>query len=489
MDEVIKRFIDVSQKYYTGLNTGMDDASYDKLHEQVLEIDPNFDVFKHLDLSGTDRTDVEHYLDFVPQEFKIPFYSMEEIIEIIKSSDRIPTYKMDGTSIRAYYSDGKLYDIVTRSGEFIGKRKFDSLYNKFPSEVDPNVMCIDAEATCSIDDFGDNARSNSNGLINSCYKQDEVDKFIIMIPFKVTTKSNVNYIDSFKLCGYSELDIPLVNLNDLKTFEDRYIIYKGKRILIDGFVLYDKLNQSTPHQIYKYYSNQEVSTEVVNIDWRFNDKLNWVPTLEVDDILLDGRNVGRVTSNGYGRLKELKAGVGSVITVVLANSTIPQLSKVISESEDYNLPEKCEFCGAELIEVNNKLRCSNKYCKKVMDVISKGYLLNMLGEDIFNNEEIYELTLDTEDALRGLRERLVNKGYTFDKSKIAESISHSAIIERLSSRAEEELTELLKELMDDIENNKIKFLEFDDYYMLTQNQYNIFEGYLHIYDLLIKIFI
>ena len=83
MDEIIKRFIDVSQKYYTGLNTGMDDASYDKLHEQVLEIDPNFDVFKHLDLSGTDRTDVEHYLDFVPQEFKIPFYSMEEIVNLI----------------------------------------------------------------------------------------------------------------------------------------------------------------------------------------------------------------------------------------------------------------------------------------------------------------------------------------------------------------------------------------------------------------------
>lgn len=372
-DDLIK----AAKNYYSGLPTGMTDEQYDKLFYQAKAEIPDFNIFDYVN-SGSDRADVKHYSPFTPQEFKVAFTSPAQLLEMfskagitlgdqrLNKEEWIITPKWDGCSIRAYYKDGKLFDIITRSDETQGKRKFDQLKNKVPNVVPSNVLTIDFEAVTSQEDYGEDTRSHSNGLVNSVYKQDEVDKNLMLIPFKVTPSDVMPYIDAMKLV-FKEEDIIAFGYyyKVMFDFETRFLEYKGKHYPIDGYVLYS--NTKTNHKIYKFYYNQVPSTTVTNVEWVYTPNKCWNPKVHFNPIYIDGRRCGAATSNGFARLKSLKAGVGAEITVILANSTIPQVHKVLVPSEDYNVPTTCKFCGAPLNEVMGKLRCTNPRCTELVN--------------------------------------------------------------------------------------------------------------------------
>lgn len=460
--------------YYNGHNIIMSDEDYDNLLSKVLEEDPDFDLFSNI-VIGEDRSTVPHPLPYAGYQFKSAFYTIEEIVDVIinMSEHEVITYKWDGCSITAYYNNGMLYDILTRSNDSFGKRKFTQLKDKVPHTVDPKVLKIEFEACCSIEDFGDDNRSNANGLINSCYKQDEVDKFIQLIPFRVTTSDESGYKESFYLAGYDKDDIPVVK--EIPTdFSCRNVMYKGKTYPIDGYVIHS--SETKHHKIYKHYANQQIVTEITDVEWRFNDNLCWVPRLRYNTIMVDGRRCSTATSKGLNMLRNKQCGVGAKITVFLANSTIPMVDKVIEPSTNYNILTECPFCGHEVVEVCAKLRCSNSECPKLVHV----YAWRMFSFFGWNPSEYLVQSLDSLDKIREFKLK------HFDKTALISLpyvISKSLVIERFS--AHDQIETQLQENINDILAGKsiIDLIK----YGLTDNQRQVFDMHGRTIDKIIDI--
>lgn len=457
--------------YYNGRPTGMTDEMYDSLLQEAKNENPEFDIFKVITIGG-DRETVRHTVPFTQQEFKIQFRSRDEFDKLIEpiKNDWVCTPKFDGSSIRAYYLDGKLSDIVTRSNEIDGKRKFDQLRNKVPNVVDKEVLTIDFEALCSIEDFKEDTRSNANGLVNSCNMQERVDKYLHLIPFKVTPRTKMNYMDAMKLV-FNDEDFMIVDINNID-YETRTVEFHGLHYPIDGFVFYKDTELS--HKIYKHYFNQDLSTIVTNIQWVFTNILCWNPKIQFNPIYIDGRRVAQATSNGLKRLQSIKAGIGSEITIILANSTIPQVHKVIEPSENYNIPEVCPFCGHKMSIVNNKIRCENDFCYPIVNSVTAGLLwrLGLKSPEKLDTIEKFRIYWETnktdvsnEDLISKLIESLIIENFK----------KHNLIIEQLLDK--------ISELKD---GKSIK--EFVKY-GLTEKQRSVFNTFIPIVDELIKILI
>ena len=74
------------------------------------------------------------------------------------------------------------------------------------------------------------------------------------------------------------------------------------------------------------------------------------PVLNVNEVLVSGAYVSRVTANSLRFLESHKAGVGSVIKIKRSGEVIPCLVEVVVPSEIYNIPEGCVVKGAHLYQ-------------------------------------------------------------------------------------------------------------------------------------------
>ena len=158
------KLITAARNYYSGKPTDLTDSEYD----QLLKDSGIKDITVYLD-GGNDRDTVNH-------PFEIPVFPKVDnwdLFESLKYPDSIITPKWDGCSTIAYYVNGKLSKILTRSNEVNGKVKTKLLKNKYPAEVDPRVIAILGEALVPFKIS--ESRANANGLVNSVNMQDQVE--------------------------------------------------------------------------------------------------------------------------------------------------------------------------------------------------------------------------------------------------------------------------------------------------------------------------
>jgi DNA ligase (NAD+) len=97
-------------------------------------------------------------------------------------------------------------------------------------------------------------------------------------------------------------------------------------------------------------TSQIVETTVQSISWQKGSTGKMTPVLNINEVLVSGAYVSRVTANSLRFLKLHKAGVGSVIKVKRSGEVIPCLVSVVKPSEVYDIPEGCTEKGAHLYQ-------------------------------------------------------------------------------------------------------------------------------------------
>ena len=94
-----------------------------------------------------------------------------------------------------------------------------------------------------------------------------------------------------------------------------------------------------------------VDAVLIDVEWNVGKTGEYYPTGILQDVILGGKKVNRVSLANYGNIIDGKIGIGSKVQISLAGDIIPYLYKVLSEGTPVQLPEDSYVDGGHLMKV------------------------------------------------------------------------------------------------------------------------------------------
>ena len=405
--EHFDRVVEAANDFYNGRTPELTDYDYDELLKELKEENPSFNIFDYVTYEG--QGEKRPHMIHIPNFEKVEF---ERVQTEGAESGVVLTPKNDGCSCLAYYTNGRLQTILTRSNEETGVVQTEKLRHKVPQKVDPQVRAILFECTVEGD------RSKANGLINSKYKQDEVDEKLFVNFFDVVLNGRLlGYEARMKLAGVEPTILTIKDAVRLKQMGDEpYIeaVREGKlrKIPVDGIVAYSNIDPRYG-RIYKFYASTDRVTTVTGLTYKFSNDTGLVSVV----VNFEPVKIGFITAKNCGNagswktICEKQLGVGSEVKVHLAKATIPAISENTPWTEE---PEPtCPWCGEPLVEFQGKLLCENMDCGGWEDMFETKYF-NILCEHK-GSEWVDEFTVNGKFGIDMMARAEVETGLTLTK--------------------------------------------------------------------------
>lgn len=171
-------------------------------------------------------------------------------------------------------------------------------------------------------------------------------------------------------------------------------------------------------------------TIVEGIKWQVGRTGNITPVLEICPVSLSGATIRRVTAHNAGLILKKKIGINAEVEVIRSGEVIPKLEKVIKESDQIVIPDKCPSCSSVLVWSNDFLKCNNDLCKAKIEQ-SLSHWFKVLGNaDWFGIKTIQRLVDNGFDSLEKIyamsESDFLNIGFGPVQSKnLAEAINAS----------------------------------------------------------------
>jgi hypothetical protein len=384
--ELIKKLLKRnSYLFYEGKETEIADDVFDKYEKEVQLYEPTFrhrDLIEVNDFHGDKLPHTVTYRDFS---------KVNDLTEMTDDwfnniqSKYITCAKWDGSSVAIYLKNGAITRILSRHDDIVGVDQTTKLMSKAKEAISKrfkttsnrpltDIKCILAECVAVLED-GKSDRARSNGLVNSKYIQDDVDKYANLMIFDVIYNDN-----TYEPNIYYQL-----TLDQFKSIRDtgKFMTDVGD-IICDGIVNYSRDFNDTKLDIHKIYYNDAEETDIAEISWEvswtsavYHPVANFYPIVQ-----LEGTNVGRAGLYNYKYMVDAGCGIGARVKVIKANSTIPKIDKVIKpvfiEDPDHYYDDEtvltkvqCPFCGSPLMKFGNTdLVCSNKSCNQITQMLA-----------------------------------------------------------------------------------------------------------------------
>lgn len=440
IEELIKILNEASLAYYNEDREIISNYEYDKLYDELLELENNFDI--HLSNSPSVKVGFKASDSLPKVRHEKPMLSLDktkerEILkEFMGDKEGILSYKLDGLTIVLTYEDGKFVRGVTRGNGEIGEdisnniKAFTNVPLKIPYK---GHLVMRGEAIISYSDFEIINNELEEGIEKYKNPRNLCSGSVRQLDPNITKKRRV------KLVIFSLVEIGNENKNDEeakinKTCESQLDFLKE-----NGFetVFYKKVNKDNLFDTIDYFSKDVLSNDYPSdgLVFTFNDveygyslgatskfprnaiafkwqdetaetilrEISWSPSRTglinpiaiFDTVELEGTNVSRASLHNISIMEELKIGIGDKIKVFKANMIIPQVLENITKSNNFEIPEKCPSCNKQLIVKNNNgvktLFCENIDCP-IKHIKS---FENFVSRNCMNIEGISIATIET----------------------------------------------------------------------------------------------
>ena len=119
---------------------------------------------------------------------------------------------------------------------------------------------------------------------------------------------------------------------------------------LDGFVikpaeffrLQDNTRERQEDCVAVKFLPEIVAATIIDIEWNVGKTGEYFPTAILQEVILGGKKVNRVSLHNYGWVESNRCGIGSKVEIVLSGDIIPNVLEVYGESTDYNLPNDAE---------------------------------------------------------------------------------------------------------------------------------------------------
>lgn len=440
INERIKELVDLlnkaSEAYYNEDREIMSNFEYDKLYDELLDLENKYDI--HLENSPTKNVGIEVATILPKVRHEKPMLSLdktkdrEALKDWLSDKEGVLSYKLDGLTIVLTYDNGKLTRGVTRGNGEIGEDITNNckVIKNLPAKINiKGHLVIRGEAIITYTDFNEineniaegeekfkNPRNLCSGAIRNLDPKVTRDRKVKVIIFSLveydgdekekvnkTFTSQMDFLDDL---GFETVTRKRVNNNNILNTIDWYAKdVVSEDFPSDGLVLmyddieYGKSLGSTskfPRNAIAFKWQDEIAkTKLLDIEWSPSRTGLINPVAIFEPVELEGTIVKRASLHNVSIVEELKLGIGDTISVYKANMIIPQVESNDTKSNNYKLPDKCPACNSKLIINNNDgvktLVCENPDCP----IKHTKSFENFVSRNCMNIEGISIATIET----------------------------------------------------------------------------------------------
>lgn len=322
----------------------------------------------------------------------------ELVKKYIKNNTCIITPKFDGCSFETRCSNNVVSSISSRGDGEFGSDYYKHLIKLVQPTVD--ILNISDEYVLRGEVLIDktifktkysqfvNPRSFVSGILNRDYSNDsefqEMINDLSIVIYEIRTKNGSiwNDIDwnKFLYPSAPAFFVPSHKIETAEDFENIYNKFSEYRdeceFALDGIVIKTtddirEQNVSLPRPkdcvAIKFVPMLE-ETVVEEIKWNLGKTGEYIPTIKVKPVTMDGKQVSKASAFNYGYLIEKKISVGTKVILSLAGDIIPFIYK-ITDTSDFSesnlmLPDtNYEIDGCHLMASlsENEKRCESLY--------------------------------------------------------------------------------------------------------------------------------
>lgn len=415
IQELENLIIKYQQSYYMGEGE-IEDSEFDKLWDELKELDPNNKVLKKIGSDIEEDNLFNNEGNFKKSKHLIPMGSQEkaanpeaflEWANKINYPEYLVEYKLDGASLELQYENGIFVKGVTRGNGIIGdditnnvlkmkglvKRlvKKNSEMDLFSQEEIINFTGgIRGEVIMSHDVhdkyFSDkaNCRNAANGLMKR--KDGTGSEYLEIICYNASTIEPSDEKKFFqneqeKMRWLEQLGFYTSPLVVCKTKEEvidyRSQVMETRKSIpydIDGLVikgneidLEDASRNRPEKQIAFKFSLEEAISVVKEVEWS-ESGATYTPIAIFDTVDLAGTKVKRASLVNPNTIRNLQIKIGSHVVVTKRGEIIPKIERVVEhkniETSEIVFPKLCSVCNTELTDEGTRLYCPNKQCAK-----------------------------------------------------------------------------------------------------------------------------
>ncbi len=428
------------QKAYYNGEAEISDFEFDKLWDELKEIDPQNKILQKVGADSVTFSKIKHVMPMGSQEKAANPEQFLSWAEKHVYDEYFVEYKLDGASLELQYNHGILVNAVTRGDGEIGdditanakkmQGVISSLYLDgklidFTGGIRGEVIMTHQVHKEKFPDKA-NCRNAANGLMKR--KDGQGSEFLNLIVYDaLETNGNVFFEDEeqkinwLNKCGFNVVPLKICK-NPQEVILYRASVMENRKQLdydIDGLVvkerfinLDDAFRARPDRQIAFKFSLEEAVSVVRQIEWSISG-VTYTPVAIFDEVELNGTKVQRASLANPDTLRELGVQIGSRVVVVKRGEIIPKIESLAPSLDGdilapVEFPHKCEVCQTELIDEGSRLYCPNKKCsKRILHQLLKWQQIvdiRDLGEtlitSLFNDKkvtsisDIYKLTVE-----------------------------------------------------------------------------------------------
>lgn len=423
IQELVKQLNEYRDVYYNEARSDVSDAEYDRLFDELSELENETGVVYTNSPTQTVGYEVKSELEKV--EHSHPMLSLDktksvdDLVKFAGDKDCILSLKMDGLTCLLTYENGELVQGETRGDGEIGELITHNakVFENIPLSIDyKGHFEIEGEAIITYEDFNKineslpedkkykNPRNLASGSVRQLDNRVAAQRHIKFIAWKVPTdiasSSFINRLQYALDIGFDTVPFLPIRGNCNAEFINIVVEQLRKRaneksFPIDGLVAtYNDITYGESlgmtghhpkHSIAFKFAEDSEETVLREIEWSMGKTGTLTPVAIFDSVDLAGTSVSRASLHNISIMKELNISIGSTVTVVKKNEIIPQIISCDANAMDADIPTTCPVCGgeAQIVKENDSevLMCANPHCKgKLLERVS--HFVSKKGMDI-----------------------------------------------------------------------------------------------------------
>ena len=480
--------------YYVLDTPTMEDAVYDRLYRELLELEQSTPSLKTAD-SPTQRVGGAPAEGFTSVEHRIGLLSLDNAFNrddlnawnerLLRAIDRplgspldlVSELKIDGNALALSYRNGVLERAATRGdgkrGEEItaNVRTISAIPLRLQLDNPPEWVEVRGEAFIPDNTFAEiNVERESRGEAlfanprNACAgtlrqldpkvvaaRRLDFFAYTLHLPAQMLPPSQWDALTWLENGGFrvNPNRALCANLAEINRFSDHWeqgrhdlpYATDGVVVKLNNLVLQDEagFTQKSPRwAIALKFPAEEAPSRLLRIVVQVGRTGVITPVAEFEPVALAGTNVSRATLHNADRIAELDLHLGDTIVVRKAGEIIPEVVRVLPElrpssATPVQLPEHCPECGSSLVREGDEAatRCVNSSCPAIL----RGGLRHWVSKG----------ALDVDGLGSKLIEQLVDQGLV---SSIADLYRLDAALlgslDRMGERSANNLIEALR---------------------------------------------
>lgn len=428
--ELVKQLNVYRDEYYNKSKPSVSDKEYDDLFDELASLEKQTGLYMSNSPTQTVGYEVKSELQKVVHNH--PMLSLDktkseaEVAKFIGNKTALAMLKMDGLTISLTYRKGELVAAETRGNGESGENILHNakVFTNVPLKIDwEDELIVDGEAIIDYDTFERinevlpenekyaNPRNLASGSVRQLDSSIAAARGIKFVAWKLVKGYDNNSfcirLEKLKELGFTVVPVAVVSDNipeeisavirDLKRDAELY------RYPIDGLVwsyddvAYGESLGMTGHHIRSQlafkFKDDVYETKIIGVEFTMGKTGVLTPTAVFEPVDIDGTEVERASVHNISILKELKLGIGDIVTVYKANQIIPQIAENLTKSGTLEIPVVCPVCGAatEIKKDNDTevLICTNDDCNGKL----LGKLAHFASKNAIDIDGLSEATL------------------------------------------------------------------------------------------------